>query len=423
MKDCGQKWWKEAKFGMFIHWGLYSELGGIWKGERVKGHSEWIKEIMNIPNEEYEAVAKRFNPVEFNAKEWVQLAVDAGMKYLVITAKHHDGFAMYHSRCNPYNIVDATPFGIDPMAELAEECRKAGIRLCFYYSQALDWQHPDAFGHGEEGKKGRNFDRYLEEKCKPQLKELLTQYGPIGVIWFDMPGGMSMEQSRELKEYVKSLQPDCIVSGRIGNGLGDYMTSGDNQLPYMPFDGDWEIPSTMNDTWGYKEFDHNWKKPEDLMRLLLKINGRGGNYLLNVGPDGKGRIPEECKKILRRVGSYVKRNGDAFYGTSAVHGYPYELKDLFFTAKPHHLYIHTMAGGNNYDGSNTLVMELINSKIKHVTDPETGEELRFTQPINEAEFNQWGLVIELPKRRGEICQTVDLEIEDEVPVFGSLEYL
>ena len=268
-KDCGQKWWKEAKYGMFIHWGLYSELAGTWKGREVEGNGEWIMKALDIPVAEYEKIAKVFNPERFNAAEWVNIAKNSGMKYLVYTAKHHDGFVMYHSDCSKYNIVDATPFGRDPAAELAAECEKEGIKFCFYYSQAQDWHDPDGYGYGPVPDEKKNFRRYLDEKCKPQLRELLTKYGKIGIVWFDTPMIMTREQSIELKSYVKSLQPECIVSGRIGNGLGEYMSTGDNFIPAGPFDEDWEVPATINKTWGYKANDRNWKSPQAILNLLL----------------------------------------------------------------------------------------------------------------------------------------------------------
>lgn len=196
MKDCKQQWWKEAKFGMFIHWGLYALLAGEYNGKKTSNIAEWIMHDLSIPVEEYEKLAARFNPTAFSAQRIVKLAKDTGMKYIVITSKHHDGFAMYKSQCSRYNIVDATPFGRDPIKELAEECEKEGIKLCFYYSQAQDWHDPNGFEEGTDNE-GKDFRKYLDEKCIPQLRELLTQYGDIGLIWFDTPMGITYEQSKE----------------------------------------------------------------------------------------------------------------------------------------------------------------------------------------------------------------------------------
>ena len=416
-KDCGQQWWKEAKFGMFIHWGLYAQLAGSWKGQEVTGIGEWIMKRLEIPIPEYEKVAAEFNPTGFNAAEWVKIAKNAGMKYIVYTAKHHDGFAMFHSDCTKYNIVDATPFGRDPVSELSRECAKEGIKLCFYYSQAQDWHESDGYGYGPVPDEKKNFRRYLDEKCKPQLRELLTKYGKIGLIWFDTPQIMSVEHSQELKDFVKSIQPECIVSGRIGNRLGEYMSTGDNRIPILPFDGDWEVPATINETWGFKQNDRNWKNPFDILSLLLKINSRGGNYLLNVGPDSRGIIPEESVNVLNKVGDFLKKNGEAVYATKAVWNYPYELENCYFTARDYHLYLNFAGAKSN------LNIAMINSTIKKATLLATGEILKFEQTYARAS-NQYRVNVTLP---GELpCDfynTVDLELEDKVPVFGKLDDL
>ena len=418
LKDCGQAWWKEAKYGLFIHWGLYSKLAGTWNGREVTGIGEWIMKRLKIPVADYEKVADEFNPVEFDAAAWVKLAVDAGMKYMVITSKHHDGFAMFHSDCSKYNIVDATPFKRDPIAELAVECKKAGIKLCFYYSQAQDWHDPDGYGYGPVPDQQKNFRRYLDGKCKPQLKELLTKYGEIGLIWFDTPQIMTVEESRELFDFVKALQPNCIVSGRIGNRLGQYMSTGDNRIPLLPFDGDWEVPATLNDTWGFKTNDLNWKNPRDILDLLLKINSRGGNYLLNVGPDALGRIPQASADILRKVGEFVRLNADAVYATKAVWGYPYEIENFHLTARDYHLYLN-FAGAKD----NALNFPLINNKIKSVKLLATGEALEYERQYTSAS-NQYRLNISLPKKLPcEFYNTVDIELEEKDPIFGTLDDL
>ncbi len=287
-------WWRQARFGMFIHWGLYAVPAGYWKGQPIPRLGEWIMTHARIPLAEYSGLAKQFNPVKFNAPKWVALARQAGMKYLVITAKHHDGFAMYDSPCSPYDIVDATPFGRDPMKELARACRKAGIRLCFYYSQYQDWADPNGGGNTwdfDESKSKKDFEKYFRAKCLPQVRELLTQYGPIGLMWFDTPGEMTMDQSLELKQFVHSLQPRCLVSGRVGHEVGDYGSLGDNQIPRRAVGGDWETPATINDTWGFKRQDHHWKTTATLLYLLVDLVSKGVNYLLNVGPTAQGAYP------------------------------------------------------------------------------------------------------------------------------------
>jgi alpha-L-fucosidase len=333
------KWWREARFGMFIHWGLYAVPAGRWKGREVPGIGEWIMHRERIPVREYEGLARRFLPSRFDAEAWVRLARDAGMGYIVITAKHHEGFAMFRS-AHPFNVVDATPWKRDPMAELARACRKHGIRLCFYYSQDQDWHEPDgAWNDWDFDESKKDFTRYLRGKVEPQLTELLTRYGPIGLIWFDTPYTIGRAHSAELKRLVHRLQPGCLVSGRIGHDLGDYGSLGDNQIPVGRIDGDYETPGTMNDTWGYKSGDRRWKPTGTLLYLLVDLASKGINYLLNVGPTARGEIPAPSVARLQEIGAWMKVNGEAIHGTSAS-PLPYELPWGRITRKPGRLYLH-----------------------------------------------------------------------------------
>lgn len=326
---------------MFIHFGLYSQAAGGWNGGRFDQMvAEWIMASAAIPYKDYSAkLTAAFNPTAFSAREIVALAKNAGMKYLVITAKHHDGFAMFRSQ-HPYNIVTATPYGKDPMEDLARECREAGIKLCFYYSQDQDWQHPDASGNTWDypDSAAKKFDRYLDEKVKPQLRELLTQYGPVGLIWFDTPVGITRKQSLDLKRFVRALQPDCLVSGRIGNGVGDYGSLGDNEFARGKIKGDWESPATMNDNWGFSSTDRNWKSTGKLLSLLAGSASCGANYLLNIGPEPSGAVPMPCVERLREIGQWLRLHGEAIYGSSAgpVCG---RLEWGWLTRKPGRLYL------------------------------------------------------------------------------------
>ena len=315
-----KEWFKEAQFGMMIHWGLYSLIAGEWQGRRMPYIGEWAQQYFRIPNAEYGKLAEIFNPIYFNAEEWVKLAKEAGMQYMVFTSKHHDGFAMYHSKVSKYNIVDATPFKRDVVGELAETCYKHGLKFGLYYSQDLDWNHPDGGGYltGKTwcdnsawwtnnwdfpDKDAKDYSRCFEEKIKPQVQEILTGYGDLCLIWFDVPFTISPAQTDELYRFVKHYQPDCLINSRIGNGYGDYTSAGDNEIPDDD-KGDmlFETPATLNDTWGYKSFDNNWKSAEEVLRIKNHLKERGANYLLNVGPDYLGRIPAPSVDILREVG-------------------------------------------------------------------------------------------------------------------------
>ena len=336
-----RKWFKEAQYGMMVHWGLYSLLGGEWNGNKSSNYAEWIQTHQRIPNAEYEKLAKAFNPVYFNADEWVRFAKECGMKYFVITSKHHEGFALFHSKVDKFNVVDATPFGRDIIGELSEACYKHGLKFGLYYSQDLDWheEHGGGYLSGHIPCAGtawcndwdfpnndkKNFDICFENKIYPQVEEILRNYGELCLIWFDVPMTIKDEQSRKLFELVKKYQPNCLINSRLGNGAYDYVSLGDNEIPdSMPaneeFDpsklndcdgfkpspyGLYETAATMNNSWGYCAWDQNWKDAKKVLEIKQKLNSMGINYLLNVGPDNLGRIPGPSQKILREVAKYL----------------------------------------------------------------------------------------------------------------------
>ena len=322
-----REWFKQAKFGMFIHWGLYSVLGGEWRhGVKTDYLGEWIMNRLQIPIAEYEPLARAFNPIFFNADEWVKLAKDAGIEYIVITSKHHEGFALYHSQVDPYNVVDATPFGRDIIAEMAAACKKHGVRLGLYYSQYVDWHEPHGGGWREDkdgyGKTWANFWDFpaameknywiaWEKKLKPQLAEVLTRYGDIATLWCDTPYGKSEEESRVVYEYIKSVNPDVLVNTRVGNGYGDYTVMADNEIPeeYMQADVLAEAPITLNHTWGFKAADQDWKSADEVLRIKRHLNERGVNLLLNIGPDHLGRFPAGAVQVLRDLAE-KRKNGE-----------------------------------------------------------------------------------------------------------------
>jgi len=358
--DAKMQWFREAKFGLFIHWGLYCIPAGEWKGQAIPGIGEWIMNRAKIPVGEYEQLAKQFNPVKFNAEEWVQMAEDAGMKYLVITSKHHDGFAMYHSMVAKYNIFDATPFHRDPLKELSEACARHHIRFGFYYSQAQDWHEPNGAGNNWDfpANDKKDFDQYLRSKAEPQVKELLAGYGPICLIWFDTPQMMNQgDRAQRFIDIVHTMQPATLVDGRLG-ASGDYASMGDNRIPDAVVAGDWEVPATINHTWGFKKDDTDWKSPAEIAFKLVDIASKGGNYLLNVGPTSEGIIPQASQDNLRAVGRWLKVNGESIYGAGTT-PFGYELgapdpskqdkngrpvfvaaTDWRCTTKPGKLYIH-----------------------------------------------------------------------------------
>jgi alpha-L-fucosidase len=318
-RDQRMKWWREAKFGMFIHWGVYSVPAGSYNGKQIGG-GEWIMNRAKIPVAEYARYTEKFNPVKFNADEWVSIAKDAGMKYIVITSRHHDGFAMFKSNASPYNIVDATPFKRDPLKELSEVCQKQGIKLGFYYSQAQDWHHPGGAawgGHWDKAQDG-SMDEYIKKIAVPQVREILTNYGPIAVLWFDTPKDMTPQRAEQFLPLLK-LQPGIIWNNRLGGGYrGDTETPEQHIPPAGYKDRDWETCMTMNGSWGYQSYDRNWKSAEKLVRNLADIASKGGNYLLNVGPTSEGLIPGPSVERLKEMGKWMKVNGEAIYGTTAT---------------------------------------------------------------------------------------------------------
>jgi alpha-L-fucosidase len=326
-KDARMAWFREARFGMFIHWGLYSIPAGTWDGKQIPSIGEWIMNNASIPVADYKALAGQFNPTGFSAHDIVALAKSAGMKYIVITAKHHDGFAMFDSKANAFNIVAATPFHRDPLRELADEARKQGIKLGFYYSQDQDWTAPGASAilrgnhdpvthHWDKAQDG-DFDTYLHTKAIPQIKELLSNYGDFpAVVWFDTPtANMKPERAAEIVALLNQ-HPNLIWNNRLGGGYKGDTETPEQYIPPQGFPGrDWESCMTMNDTWGFKSYDTNFKSTETLLRNLIDIASKGGNYLLNVGPDSHGVVPQAEQDRLREMGAWLAVNGEAIYGT------------------------------------------------------------------------------------------------------------
>jgi alpha-L-fucosidase len=377
-------WWREAKFGMFVHWGLYAALAGTWKGVDYPGIGEWIMNDARIPVGEYAAVAARFNPVKFDAGEWVRIAKDAGMKYIVITAKHHDGFAMFPSKASSFNLTDASPFKRDPLRELAEACKREGLRLGFYYSQAQDWHHPGgalAVASWDPAQAG-DMDQYLRTVAVPQVQELLTNYGDVAVLWWDTPFAMSRARAEPLAALLAA-QPGIITNDRLGGGFdGDYWTP-EQFIPGPTLARPWETCMTMNDTWGWKATDNNWKSPQALVRNLVSAVSKGGNYLLNVGPTAEGLIPDASVQRLAEMGRWLRANGEAVYGVS-----PSPFRALPWghaTSKPGRLYLHVF----DWPAGGSLVVPMQDAPLRArlLADP--------TAPLTAAQTPE-GAVIRLP---------------------------
>jgi alpha-L-fucosidase len=389
------KWWKEARFGMFIHWGLYAIPAGTWNGKQVSGIGEWIMNKGKIPVADYQKLPGQFNPVKFDAEQWVKMAKDAGVKYIVITSKHHDGFAMFKSDASSYNIVDATPFKRDVVAEMAAACKKYGIKLGLYYSQAQDWGHPGgaAIGGNWDSAQNGNMDKYLDEIAVPQVKEILTKYGPIAVLWWDTPTGMTKERAAKFKPLLQ-LQPYLITNNRLGGGEPGDLETPEQYIPATGIPGKfWESCMTMNNTWGFKSYDTSWKSSETLIRNLIDIASKGGNYLLNVGPTAEGLIPQASVERLKAMGEWLHKNGEAIYGTTAS---PFAYLNWGrCTQKGNKLFLHIF----KWPSTGKLKIPLNNEieKAYILTDPL--KKVGFTKDIN-------GTMIDLPLTKVDTIATV-----------------
>jgi alpha-L-fucosidase len=363
-RDARMAWFHEAKFGLFIHWGVYAVPAGTYKGEKIAGIGEWIMNRGKIPVAEYKAFAPQFTASKYDPAAWVALAKQAGMKYIVITSKHHDGFALFNTKASTWNSVQAAGAKRDLIKPLAEAARQQGLKFGLYYSQAQDWTHPGGaksrYKEGEswdEANKG-SFDDYLKTIAVPQTREILTQYQP-DILWWDTPTWMTTERAKPLHALL-ALRPGLITNNRLGGGFKGDTETPEQHIPEGGYkDGRyWEACMTMNDTWGYKSYDQNWKSTATLIFNLVDIASKGGNYLLNIGPTAEGEIPAPSIQRLQEVGAWMQVNGEAIHGSGptcfgAEYGKNVETKDGYgkkratnavrdwrCTTKGNKLYIH-----------------------------------------------------------------------------------
>jgi alpha-L-fucosidase len=416
-RDARMAWWRQARFGMFIHWGLYAVPAGHWNGKPIDNAAgEWVMFGAKVLPKDYEPLEKQFNPVKFDAKKWAKLAKDAGMKYVTITTKHHDGFCLFDSKLTDYDVMN-TPFKRDIMKELSTAVRAEGMTMCWYHS-ILDWHHPDYLPRGAGSQRpwdtrptaGADFNRYIDT-MKGQLRELLTNYGPIGVVWFD--GGWEHNakeyRSEEIVRMMREIQPNLIINDRIQLPL-DFDTP-EQTIPPTGIPGrDWETCMTMNDTWGFKKDDHNWKSTETLLRNLIDIVSKGGNYLLNVGPTAEGEIPPESVERLEAMGRWMKVNGDAIYGTTAS---PFPKLDWGrCTQKPGKLFLHVFDWPKNGE----LFVPGLKNKVKQaylLADAVNNAKAELLETTSSDE----GVTVKLPAQAPDkIASVVVLEIEGAAQV-------
>lgn len=423
--------WREARFGCFIHWGAYSVYGGVWNGKNAGTYAEHLMRTQRIPLVEYkEKVVADFDPEKFDANQWVNLIKNAGMKYVVITAKHHDGFAMWPSKVNPYNIATCTKFNRDPMRELCDACRRNGIRFGFYYSHAFDWEDPDAPGNdwdyqnpgGDKGLFGgkqwyvehpeliARVQRYVDRKAIPELLELIQMYHP-DIFWFDTPEKLPLSLQLRIIKAVREADPDVVINGRaaraMGYNFGDYLDTADRPAEVRPTAGDWECIPTCNESYGYHQLDNKYKPPSYFIRLLAKAAAKGGNMLLNIGPMGNGLIDPHSTAILKGIGTWMSVNSDSIYGTQRT---PLDRQPWGdSTVKGDKLYLHVFdwpADGNLVVGglqSNISLAWLLADPSKH--------------PLKFDRINPYDLDVQVPARPPDsVDSVVVLEISGEMKV-------
>ena len=421
------QWWREAKFGMFIHWGIYSLPGGEWKGHAVNGYAEHLMRKEKILRKDYLEIAHQFNPVKFNAEAWILHAKHAGMKYFIITSKHHDGFAMFDSKVSDFTIMQQTSFKRDPMAELAAAAKKHGIKFGFYYSHAFDWEHPDAPGNDWEYKNpggdsalygGINWFnlhpellpkavRYVNEKAIPQITELLQKYHP-DILWFDTPSKLPLSENIRIMKAIRAIDANVVINGRLARSaaisFGDYKNTADRPAEFYPVTGDWEAIPTTNESYGYHKFDSSHKPVRHFIQLLASAASRGGNLLMNIGPKGDGEFDKKDLYILDGIGNWLRNNGESIYGTTAG---PLPLQNWgVCTMKANKLYLHVF----NYPADGKLYVGGLESTFSNIYLLAGAKKQLIAKRLNEKD-----ILINLPQHAPDTANTVIVvELKDKL---------
>tara|TARA_B110000908_G_C10267465_1_gene465843 strand:+ start:2372 stop:4159 length:1788 start_codon:yes stop_codon:yes gene_type:complete len=405
------KLFDEGNYGMFIHWGLFSNLGGVWEDKTYYGIGEWLmsKRVANIAPEKYMETAKTFNPTQFDAKQIAQLAKDAGMKYIIITSKHHEGFAMFDTEVSDFNIVDATPFGRDPMHELSAACKELGLGFGFYYSHNQDWTAPGGTRGPKVDAEGNkvDFKDYFYTKCKPQVREICTNYGQIDFVWFDTPGDMPKKYVVELADMVRELQPNAMMCSRVGYGMGDYASIGDMEVPTRNVEGLWETCDTNNDSWSYAWYDNNFKSPKKILGRVIETVARGGSYLFNVGPNSTGSIPNIGIEFLQESGRWIQKYPQVIYAAgSSPWGYALPWGDVTTNEKSLFLSV------SKWPTDGKLYIPGLKSKVKKISLLDGKE----SSSLNYSKKNDW-LIINVPYQAPEkLISVIEVELKEGDPV-------
>lgn len=406
----------EGNYAMFIHWGLYSQLGNKVGYQTFYGIGEWIMHdaMAGIPVDEYKKLAATFNPVKFDAAAIAKLAKDAGMKYIIITSKHHDGFAMYDSAACDFNITRMTPWAKDPMHELAAACRAEGLGFGFYYSHNQDWTFPGGNGGPEvdEGGNAVTFEDYFVKKCLPQVEEITSNYGPIEIVWFDTPGNMPKKFVQQLVDVVRKNQPGALISGRAGHNLGDYQSLGDMEVPKKNVQGLWEAVDTTNDSWAYAWYDECWKTPMEILHRLIACVARGGTYMLNIGPRGDGSVPERAARSLREAGEWIHRYPHVVYNAGpSPWGHALPWGDV--TVNGNKLLLSV------FDWPSSGELYLPGLKTEIVSARLLKEE--GSEPLDHQVSNGWTILQVPPAAPEKLASVIEIDLEDTLmvdPAFG-----